>query len=774
MTTSIRSRSLRFDRMITGSLWRQSAWIVGILLLTWFLSYILLSCSGADWQQFCQKHDVKPWLLPLYLLIDTNALNNLYISEPETIGQLNTVAQDVARSSSETHHSESIHGWMLVVSSITYLIGLLIFNGIIISVLSNWIARRKENYDNGISRYRYSGHYVIMGYDEMVPSVIADIFRRDNDAHILVLSAVSSVIIRERLRKSVKREYFDRIIVNYGHRVAREYYTDIRLELAKEIYVVGKRSIPDHDAINVECVESIFDYLGDHKDSALPKRITCVFEDIDTFAAFKQADIFDKAKELCIDFVPYNFYDGWAKQVFVARRYYSTYGDKRYDYPAVYRDGIGYDDPHYVHLVFVGTSTFAVAFANEAAHLLHFPNGTTYPNKGKHPQIRTRITFIDINADKEMDLFRTRNSHFFEVQSWYYRDLSKDKEKDKDKKNSKKTDPKRNATLFKLPGTDCDFLDVEFEFIKGDVFSSEVQGEINNWATDKNCYLSVFLAMKDQRDNFAFAMNMPESVYNANVPIFIRQDSADTFVTELRNAHTVTPPEDGSIDKKETFYTVSADKQSVKAERRTQRYAHFYPFGMFETAFYSSETDTARAQLFNYLYETADYPAYKFTDKLVLVSMSEEQIKHDALLLWQRLKVSLKWSNLYAVEIFACKQASMKKMKSETNPLTDEQQTECMAHVEHNRWNVEKLLMGYRKARAEEDKYSIDGDDEKTQKDKGNLASNKKFHFAHSDIRPYDDLDDIRKLDIEFTQYIPWITSLVPDNENKKINTSYN
>lgn len=87
-------------------------------------------------------------------------------------------------------------------------------------------------------------------------------------------------------------------------------------------------------------------------------------------------------------------------------------------YPAVFGNGIGPDDPRLVHLVFVGTTNFAVAFAMEAAHVLHFPNFI------KNKNLKTRITFIDLNADKEKDEFITRNRHFFEVQSYRYQDLS--------------------------------------------------------------------------------------------------------------------------------------------------------------------------------------------------------------------------------------------------------------------------------------------------------------------------------------------------------------
>ena len=40
--------------------------------------------------------------------------------------------------------------------------------------------------------------------------------------------------------------------------------------------------------------------------------------------------------------------------------------------------------------------------------------------------------------------------------------------------------------------------------------------------------------MENQRNNFLMSMNMPDEVYDYNIPIFIRQDRSDNLVTNLR------------------------------------------------------------------------------------------------------------------------------------------------------------------------------------------------------------------------------------------------
>ena len=86
-----------------------------------------------------------------------------------------------------------------------------------------------------------------------------------------------------------------------------------------------------------------------------------------------------------------------------------------------------------------------------------------------------------------------------------------------------------------------------------------------------------------------------------------------------------------------------------------------------------------------------------------------------------------------------------------------EEEVEKLAEVEHNRWNVEKLLMGYRKPRKDEDKYAYP-------EFAGKLKKNKDL-FVHHDIRPFNQLNIIKELDSEFTRYIPWIMKMSEKND---------
>ena len=698
---------LGFDRALSHDLGKQVLILLGMLFAIFCLSFVLLNFSSGDWKTYCHVHHLNKFFFPLYLLIDGNTFHDIY-------------------------SSTEVGGWTLFLSSLIYVAGVIVFTGMIIAAMTNMIARRVERHRDGLIHYLKSGHYVIMGYDEMAPSIITEIFDRNPDADVLLLTAVDAKTIRERLLKSVARKQMNQIYINYGQRMAKEYYPDIHLESAEEIYIVGKRSLPAHDAVNVECVGSVCSYLKEGNFPQKPKRITCVFEDLDTYAAFKTTEIFSEVGKLGIEFVPYNFYAGWAKQVFVRGSYKEkSYPDKEIPYPSLYGDGITPDDNKFVHLVFVGTSNFAVSFAMEAAHLLHFPNFE------HNHSLRTRITFIDINADKEKDLFITRNRHLFDIQPFYYEQVVGNKNVG----YSENPDKSLLSPDIELH----DFLDVEFEFIKGDVFSQEVQNKIQGWVKTGNQYLSIFLAMADQRNNFIMGMNMPDEVYDHGIPVFIRQDRADNFVTRLRN-------ED---DKK--FGYAHVDDGELIEEQRKGRYAHIYPFGMDDMAYCSDERSLRRAKLFNYLYDNANYSTYRFPDPLVLNAIPTSKIWEEAEEGWSKLSVAHKWSNLYCAYNIPCKLATLRAMRGlepddtshDLDALSEEEIREIAA-VEHNRWNVEKLLMGYRKARPEEDKY------EKKPEDASKLKKNKNL-FIHHDIRPFNKLDEVSQIDYEMARCLPWI-----------------
>jgi hypothetical protein len=90
------------------------------------------------------------------------------------------------------------------------------------------------------------------------------------------------------------------------------------------------------------------------------------------------------------------------------------------------------------------------------------------------------------------------------------------------------------------------------------------------WAKNDEEYLSIFLAMANQRENFVMGMNMPDEVYDYKVPIFIRQDKSDNLVTNLRNADDKHPCQYAWVDGNGEYILVSSMDGTVTLLRINQ------------------------------------------------------------------------------------------------------------------------------------------------------------------------------------------------------------
>lgn len=688
--TSLHNWFLKFDRTFSERIWWQIIILLGFVIVALIIGLVI--CYFLTYGERGKEIGFYEWAL--YLLIDGNALSNIYTDT----------------------YADGVRPWgTLLFSILGSLLGVVVFGGMLISVLSNMLERRIENYRKGKNIYVKEGHYVILGYDEIVPSIINQICETNKESYVLLQSSLPSEDIAEKIHSSIAQDCEERVILKNGHRSSVSDLKELRLNQACSIYIVGDRTKPSHDAMNIDCMEKVYDILKENRIKGLPESITTVFEDQDTYAAMQVADLFDNVRDLGVEFIPYNFYADWAKQMFVDCRYTDK---EKQSYPFIDGNGITENDNRHVHLVIIGTSNFGVTLGVEAAKMLHFPNF----KKGKN---LTRITFVDLNAGKEKDLFMTRYRHFFEIQSYWYNGI------------------KYPATKFK--GDNSDFLDVEFEFIEGDVYSPQIQKQIADWASDEAQLLSLIFAMRDSRHNMAIAMNLPDEVYEKNIPIFVRQNISSKFLAKLHEK-SEKPGKKIVIENNETR------ELPLKG-----RYANLYPFGMTDIIFDVDKQAQKMAECINHLYSKCDelqWTRIPTQDEVKNCTWDEIHKK------WIQLPVAHQWSNLYSAYNIIYRVHTIKAMRQSNVPITEieNEETETLARVEHDRWNVEKLLLGYRKPSEAEDYYAtrnfVNGKKVKAMKN-----AHKEL-FIHCDIRPYTELDEIQEIDKEIIRYIPWFMEM--------------
>lgn len=639
----LRCPKLSFDRSFSERGTRQLIWLlVAVVTVFVLLYFISLFFPFEEIQE--EEQVMGRFLRMVTLFIDPGAIEKL---------------------------KESTHIFGIVVA----VCGMMVMTGMFISVLTNMLDVRVDRFRNGEINYNLSGHVVIIGMDDLVPSLVEQICKSEKfrDSYILVQSTEETEDVKSRIHNVLDKKYEPRVVIYRGKRNSREDLRKLNVNTAKSVFITGESGEQDRDSMNLEALRMIAELRGadsaDIHAKSLP--VAVQFEYQTTFSAFQVTDLAEQWREK-IDFYPFNFYESWAKKVFVSHCY--THDNERIEYPLLDREAITYESEKTVHLIILGMSRMGVAMGTFAAHLLHFPNYCRDCSK------KSRITFVDAHADSEMDFFRNRYRGLFEISSVLYKDYSK----------SEVVEKVIQPTYFS--GKDADFLDVEFEFVKGNVESSAIQNYLKEVVNDNNSLTSVFACLKEPSHNMVVGLSLPNEIYDKEIPVFIRLKSSEALLTMLNQSG---------------------------GNGKYSKYSHLYPFGMMENCYDLDYDKLELAQWINFCYASpkdGDTPAS----------------------LWRGLPIALQWSNFYTAYSADFKLRSFKDCIKGGLSETD---IERLCMVEHNRWCLEKLLLGFRKPHKEEqiviDRGGVIVDSGK----EINVARWYKNHFIHNDLVPNEQLD---------------------------------
>lgn len=223
-----------------------------------------------------------------------------------------------------------------------------------------------------------------------------------------------------------------------------------------------------------------------------------------------------------------------------------------------------------------------------------------------------------------------------------------------------------------------DFLDIEFEFIEADVMDYHVLKLLKEWSNDTSSqYLNLFFCQNDTEANFRSSHRLPTELYMQNVPIWV--------------------------------YAESDSSSKVLSH---QRFETIRCFGGSDISIEDDATELKWAKCVNDAY-----------NKYV-----KENLKEGEPTKWEALKICDRWSNVYNALSLPFKLRSIGVEYDGSRIADDNLSPEIenlLGEVEHNRWNAEKLLLGFRPPVSEESP------------DKGK--------FIHKDIRPNAQLSEKTK-----------------------------
>ena len=564
------------------------------------------------------------------------------------------------------HIAEGNTTWLATIIAIC---GVFLLNGVLISSIVGWIDKRKERYLQGLEPYerflKRKEHYVIIGGSDIVEGIVEQIFetpqKNGEMPYILIQTSNNVEEFRHKLFSGLDVEQQKHIIIRYGNRNVKEDIEKLYLDKALEVYVIGEETRTDdmesyHDTMNMKCLNLIYEKVEGNTffaKSDEDNRLVCyfMFEYQTTFNVFQYSEISEEIKKR-INFKPFYYYEMWAQRVLVCKE---LENEANCEYLPLERiNGIKKSEDDYVHLVVVGMTRMGTALATQAALMAHYPNFV-------EKNIRTKITLIDENADKEKNFYIDRYDRLFALSNWSYKEMVRSESG----KDELKTVFTHTPVEFEHLGGD--FLDVEWEFIQGSVAQLELQKYIEDCAS-KTHKMTIAICKDEPSRCLAAALNLEWRIYEKAQQVLVYNRYDDALIEQLKN---------------EGKYGISSPfKNKLKA------------FGMASKCFRKNilEDSDNLAKEFHKVYNKGqDVEIEKLTDY------------------WSNVYVSnTLWSKLRCVEI------EKEEIKAEDK--------EILVKVEHNRWNVEKLIMSYRHLTKEEQ--------DKAKEDK-NVKNQLKSEMAH-------------------------------------------
>lgn len=346
------------------------------------------------------------------------------------------------------------------------------------------------------------------------------------------------------------------------------------------------------------------------------------------------------------------------------------------------RDPMTPDSRQYVHLVLFGAGNQSQSLAIHTALTAH------YPNYCRNNSLRTRITTI---SNSLQDFFDFQQRYHNLLNNSYRRTVVIQGE-----------EVQTSVMEPQYRGVRKDFVDLEWEFVEGMYNADAILYKVQKWAQDEQQILTIALCYDDDNRNLNNLLAMPSSVLHTT-PIWLK----------------------------------TTDDHTVTFLKQTKQYAKIIPFGMKTTTLPDMSVFIQMAQCVNFAYNKMRDVTKKSGDRNMadLTVALEPPTAQQLQLLWnsERLTTAKRWSNIYNAFTLSTKMHSLGHVVEDWGTLfaISDREAEMLAEVEHNRWSVEELILGFRPTTEEEHVNVMK---------EPSLRSKLKSENIHDDLRNFHDL----------------------------------
>lgn len=580
------------------------------------------------------------------------------------------------------HEMDDLPAWWQIIG---IMIGAVVFTSFTITFVGNFLDNRIDAYKDGSARYYFEDHILFLGGSNMIPPMVRELYKKPDcrKKHFVILTSEEPKKVRRHIDGALTPEEKKtlKITVLRGYRDDKETLQSVYLDKAARIYIIGDSPFdPEHDSTNMACWN-------------LAKELCCHRRNVPCFLLFRRASttfLFRHRSDdtsLCLDTTVINRLESVAQRVLVHN------GNENSQYPPLDRNGIGKDSERTVHFVLYGMTAVSYALSTTAAHLCHFPNFVTRNADGtfgENKEKRTKITLIAPNIKEEMSYLTTHLESLFKISKCtVYSD------------NWKFGDSPELIITPELK-TIGDFLDIEWEFVNGNIADNNVRELLKQAYKDNEngkTYLTVAMCEDKADRNIAAALYLPSEFHQ----ITMKEGSKDDVDYEKTIPILVYQPESEEL--------LKTSSQEIAMFR------NILPFGSVRESYDPFvRRRILEGKRINYIYFKGEEYSYMTSDIAKLDEM------------WRNTKYADQMSNIYCASHIGMKLRSVGNRAE----LTDEE-IQLLAVTEHNRWNVEKLLMGF-EALPEKERAK-----QSTPEGLAKLKDKKKI-FKHYCIAPYSQL----------------------------------
>ncbi len=554
-----------------------------------------------------------------------------------------------------------------IATFIIAMLSMVLMSGMLITTLTNIIERRVQSVERGEVTYNnIYNHFVIIGYSDITLCIINKIYANLNIAtapKLILLTEQDITKIHSEILSQLPIEYDDKIIIYNGSIHAIEQIERLKIESAREVYILGEQSEYGRDVKSLECVRTVSKLRGSVKNKGLLK-VNVQIDRIPSYSIIQKLNFGEHAfthieangeyeSTPNIYFRPFNFHENWARLLW---SYHRTEKFDELDFEPMRGEN------KHVHLVIAGFSRMGRAMLLEALRICHYCNFVEEcAEDGVEAQNRTKITIVDSAMGSLLPFFKTQYPHLDQIK------------------------------------------DIEIEYIDKSIEDESVREMLCKAAMDNTKLLTVAICIKDPDMGLSVGLNLPEE-------IFVQRES---IVTDGRRI------KENNTRSKVLIYQEMLEGIGSIISKDMMRYKAIKIFGMLnegvdERLLGDHMAMCASAIYNNTISELAGADKdNNFVDRLYDLVVKEEcrnralieEIFNAMEIDWAIKQENMRWANRYQIDIYNTYIKELERVG-----VTSYQQLDTLsnddihtfAQMEHMRWIGERSVMGWRQIREGE------------------------------------------------------------------------